>query len=414
MRIAFLTPSVGEAFGQEQVLHETVRLLESTGHSCHVLSENQLGPIPSYVQASLFPDLSLVNTLSSRQFVNDKHTPVMKRLNDFAPDLVHFVDLFDYRLLNDITEKYPSVLTAHSVSHTCPASHRLLKSNRSCDAQSGWGCMAKDFSEGCLSHFKSPLHKLHGIQNFLLKKEIVSRRMKKIIAISHYMKSVMVKDGYNPDQIEVIYNPVREQTGLKPKNIIPNLIVCAARLVPLKGVDHFIRALTHLKDTDFKAWIFGDGPERERLDLLTKKLGLEEKVVFKGKTPRAELQESIRNAQLLVQTNLGPEGFGLSVAESMLLGTPVVSYDIAALNELVVNNETGFLCTVGDEKTLAMKLKEILSDAHLRTDLSENGLKRAREIFSCQKFLTKTENVYLEAVGAATSTESKILSSSFA
>lgn len=412
MRIAFLTPTVGEAFGQEQVLHESVRLLESSGHSCLVVSENQLGPIPSYVKAVLCPDLSLVNSLSSRRFVLEKHAPVLEALKNFAPDIVHFVDVFDYRLVDAITEKYPSVLTAHSVSHTCPASHRLLKNNRSCTSPSGWGCLVKDFRESCLSHFKSPLHKLHGIQNFLLKKEISGRRFKKIIAISQYMKEVLVKDGFDPSRIEVIYNPVREQNCATP--VQKKMIVCAARLIPLKGVDHFLRALSHLKDTDFHALIFGDGPERERLEMLAKKLGLEEKVQFKGRIERAELIKAMKSARILVQTNLGPEGFGLSVAESMFLGTPVVSYNIPALNELVKDNETGFLCKIGDEKALAEKIQTLLKEDALREKFSEAGVKRARHLFSCEQFLLKTEMLYRTVLGLEISTESKILSSSFA
>ncbi len=402
MRICFLSPTLGEAFGQEQVLHDSIRLLESVGHTTFVIAEKKLGTIPSYVRAEFCPELSQIHSLSRPSFVREKQAEVLRLLESFQPDLVHFVDTFDYRLMDAIANRYPCVLTSHSVSTTCPASHRMTQNKEVCVKESGWDCLTQDLFQKCLSHFKSPLHKAHAVQNFLLKKEVVQRRFRKVIAISESMKKILLRDGFEPDKVSVIYNPVHA-TKFVPSEIKfpPKLILSASRLIPLKGVDHLIQAASKISQADFKLWIYGEGVDADKLKALVKSSNLSDKIEFKGKVTKSELAEAMNHATMLVQPNLGPEGFGMSVAEAMMNGCPVIAYDVPALNELVQPGQTGYLCPMGDINMLAKQIGDLLRNETERKSFSIQAKNYAFSHFSKETFLEKTESVYREILGTA-------------
>ncbi len=97
------------------------------------------------------------------------------------------------------------------------------------------------------------------------------------------------------------------------------------RLVPWKGGALAIRALSHLPG--WRLVFVGEGPDRERLDKLARKLGLRERVEFTGWLPRDVVLDRMRyGADVLLLPSLHDEG-GWVVAEAVTIGLPVVCLD---------------------------------------------------------------------------------------
>jgi glycosyltransferase involved in cell wall biosynthesis len=400
MRIVMISETVGDAFGQERVVRDSTRLLRAAGHEVFYLAAKKNGE-PEHDGIWLLPELFKIHTLYPWSKAVALHQRAFDYIESANPSLIHFIDQLDHRFMRALTRAYPTLLTAHTVAPTCPASGRLIHGDSICEEISGWKCLLHNKRYGCLKSFKSDLHRAHAIHNYVLKRRALDG-VKSVIAISRYVEKTLIADGWPEDRVRLIYNPVAHPRDVRPIPDAPrNLIVCAARLVPMKGIDFLLRALARIPSIEWTLWICGDGPSKESLINLAYELQIGKRVQFLGATPYEKTQSIMASARLVAQSNLGPEGFGLTVAEASALGVPVVGYDVPALNEIVVNGETGFLAKPRDVEGLAGYLKIVLTNPALARDFGEAGRKRVRSLFSPERHLSETLATYEHCVQLA-------------
>jgi glycosyltransferase involved in cell wall biosynthesis len=112
-----------------------------------------------------------------------------------------------------------------------------------------------------------------------------------------------------------------------------------------------------------------DGPQAETLDFAGAH------VIRTGYLPRADVLRLIADARALVMPSLA-EGFGLPVAEAMMLGTPVLTSDRGALAE--VAGEAGLTVEVTDTAALAAAMTRLAVDDELCEELRRRGTVQAR------------------------------------
>ena len=106
------------------------------------------------------------------------------------------------------------------------------------------------------------------------------------------------------------------------------------------------------------------------LNRLIKKSGLQNRVKLMGIT--SDVAKVLEKGDIFVLPS-AYEGFGLSLAEAMSMGLPVVGYkSCSAVNELIINGENGFLCEEGID-SLADILVKLIQDIKLRMRLGQNA-----------------------------------------
>jgi glycosyltransferase involved in cell wall biosynthesis len=160
-------------------------------------------------------------------------------------------------------------------------------------------------------------------------------------------------------------------------------LVYAGRLLAHKRVDVLLRAVGLLATrAETPAGplltVFGEGPDRERLEALAGELGLGPRVRFRGHVPTSEeVWAELGAARIAVQPS-DREGFGLFPLEAMAAGLPVVYCESSesAVGELVRSGVEG-VATEGDPEALAAALGALLADARRRDDLAEAARRRA-------------------------------------
>ncbi|MBM4317083.1 MAG: glycosyltransferase family 4 protein [Deltaproteobacteria bacterium] len=397
LRIAMISPTLGSAFGLEQVLMTSVKGLRDRGHEVFLIGEKAFDSLPKTEFPTLIPGLFSTPALLKPVQLKRVKQEFLKVLGTLNPDILHFLDQPHADLIDLATSLYSCVLTAHTVAPTCPASHRLANDSQVCDHKSGWSCLLQNKTFHCLNTFKTDLHRSHVLYEFESKRR-ATKKMKAIIAISRYVESKLLENGFSKSQVKLIYNPLPQWDFVERIEVKTPLLVSACRLVPLKGLEFAIRALKVIESLDWEYWILGEGPLSEPLKSLVKSLKLEHKIIFKGKTPREKTLEILNSATLLLQTNVGPEGFGLSVAEALSLGTPAIAFDTPALNEIIEHGKNGFLVKPKDIASLSQTIQALLQSPALRAELSRYGREKTLKTFSEHTFIDSTLQLYTQII----------------
>jgi len=118
-----------------------------------------------------------------------------------------------------------------------------------------------------------------------------------------------------------------------------------------------------------KGWLY------EEIFGEVRKLGLEDRVVFTGYMPEADLPSVLSGALAFVFPSLY-EGFGLPVLEAMACGIPVVCSNVSSLPE--VGGDAALLIDPLDVEALAGAMYQVISDEALRDKLVEGGMEQIR------------------------------------
>ena len=170
----------------------------------------------------------------------------------------------------------------------------------------------------------------------------------------------------------------------------PPLILAIGSLLPMKGFDVLLRALSTLQKEGppFECSIIGEGHERNNLELLIQNLSLSH-VYLAGPLPFSKVTYYLARATILVMpsqsSKQGIDGIPTVLIEAMASGVPVVSTCFAGIPDLVINEYSGLLAEPGDENDLARKIKWLLEDSRLRDRLRENAIRMIRSDYDMKK-----------------------------
>ena len=237
---------------------------------------------------------------------------------------------------------------------------------------------------GMLRALLRPISFLKTINPHLLR--YAASRAKKIITFSQFSRN-LVLDGLGKrweDRIDVIpggIDPSWFDVERKPSEK-PDLLFWG-RMEDEKGVPELLQALKTVakKIPSVKLTLAGEGNRLEEYKRQVRKLGLIPKVVMPGWQSTAAIQNLAATARLGVFPSR-IESFGLSVAEALGAGLPVIATRAGALPEVVEDGVTGTLVPPGDPEALAQAICTALEDTGKSNDMAERGRKIARQQFS--------------------------------
>lgn len=166
----------------------------------------------------------------------------------------------------------------------------------------------------------------------------------------------------------------------------PPHVVCVARLSPVKNIELLLEACAALtrRGLDLRCAIVGDGRERESLEALWRRLGLEGVVTFLGSRSQREVLSWWQRASVAVLTSTS-EGAPVSLMEAASCGVPAVATAVGGVPELVEDGVTGVLVRSGDANALASALERLLLDPGLAARLGRAAQRRAQDRFDVRR-----------------------------
>jgi glycosyltransferase involved in cell wall biosynthesis len=144
--------------------------------------------------------------------------------------------------------------------------------------------------------------------------------------------------------------------------------------------------------------VAGSGPLAASLRAQASRLGLDARVTFTGFVAEAEKVDHYRLGHVLVFPS-SMEGFGLSVAEAMSCGLPIVASNRGSLPELYVEGEGGFFCDATDRAAFAGRLLTLLSDPALGAKFGDANRERVDQRFRWDHCAAVTARIYDEVLG---------------
>lgn len=161
------------------------------------------------------------------------------------------------------------------------------------------------------------------------------------------------------------------------------LFCTVARLAEEKNLMFQLKGLRQLKDDlakkgkTYRHLMIGEGPERDKLMVKIRELGLSDNIILTGNIKNQEIRNYQAAADLFLFTSKS-ETQGIVLLEAMAQGNPVVAVDATGVRDIVRHGENGFL-TKEHEKEWAAHVCQILNDRVLWKHMQEEAVKTAED-----------------------------------
>lgn len=247
--------------------------------------------------------------------------------------------------------------------------------------------------------------------------EIVAHGVDRFLAITERAREHLLVAGVPAERIEVIpmgvdlarYTP--QAAARRADGPLQVLTVC--RLVPEKGVEDLVVAARLLADRgiDVTVTFAGSGPEGPRLAEMAAKLGVADRIVFRGSVPHEEIPALYAGADVFVLASAPRAGwqeqFGFAVVEAMASGLPVLAGDSGSLDEVV--GDPAQLVTPQYPDRLADALERLAADPERRAELGTANRASAERRYDRDRIAERIAAFYEAAlaVPSASSTPAK-------
>ena len=191
------------------------------------------------------------------------------------------------------------------------------------------------------------------------------------------------------DYLATVYNGIRPEEFHFRENP-GGYLLFFGRIHPEKGT---YEAIQIAKKAKMKLIISGLVQDEKYFEEKVKPLVDGEQIVYVGNSGPQRRDELLGKAYALLHPISFEEPFGLSVAEAMMCGTPVVAFNRGSMPELIVHEKTGFLVQNVEEAVAALPAVRNLNRSACRHHALEN--------FSIQKMIDGYEAVYREILTKA-------------
>ena len=241
---------------------------------------------------------------------------------------------------------------------------------------------------------------LHGTDVYLLGlnpsyKAIVEFSMENsdsLIAVSEFLKKETLEKFSITRPIAVIPNFVNpekyKRTGRGKEKIICHI----SNFRPLKRVADVVQIFGMIvKERDCRLYLVGEGPTKHPAQKLVEKLGLEEKVCFRGNV--GDVSKILGKSNLFLLPSQ-QESFGLAALEAMSSEVPVVATRVGGLPEVIRHGKDGYLAKVGDLDTMAEYCLKILTNEGLAKKMGREARMRVLEKFTTEKVVPRYVSLY--------------------
>ena len=176
-------------------------------------------------------------------------------------------------------------------------------------------------------------------------------------------------------------------------------------LEPRKAQHVFLEAATLLcsRFPEARFWLVGPAALRDKQDYADRVRAIADAPALRGRAILTGFQANvaawIAAMDVVAQSSVASESFGMSLAEALALGRPVVATNVGGMPEVVRDGRTGFIVRPNDATAFAEAIATLLTDPAARAQFGKDGASDARARFSPTVFQRSVAQVYEAVLG---------------
>ena len=235
-----------------------------------------------------------------------------------------------------------------------------------------------------------------------------AKRCHKLVCVADALTDQLVQTGVAPrEKFTTVYSGMkvepllaadelryatRARLGYSDEQLVVGKI---ARLFQLKGHDDLIAAAAQLcpRIPNLRFLLVGDGLLRAELEAKIAALGLTDRFQFTGLVPPVEIPGLIAATDMVVHCSLR-EGLARVLPQALIVGRPVVSYDIDGAREVVIPGNTGYLLPPRDIAELVRAIFELCASEAMRQSFAAAGRALCEPRFDHRHASLQLRNLY--------------------
>ena len=332
-----------------------------------------------------------VNVIRSPELFNS-HASMDVRVGEALssrPSVVHLHQVDRPELVDFMRARAPLVISAHAYT-ACPSGVYYFRPGHECTRAHGPGCIPNMLLRGC-AHTRNPseLPSRYARAGRGLK---ALQRADLAVAYSSSVNRHLAANGVTRRTIVPLFASMPARTG--SGHASRRRVVFAGRVVRPKGIDILIRAA---REVDGEFVICGDGWQSAAMRKLARRLGVADRVAFRGWLTAEELAEELAQASVVALPSLWPEPFGLVGIEAFSAGRPVVASATGGVFDWLEDGVSGILVPPGDVPALGRALNELLDDPERQRAMGAAGREAVASRFSRERHVAELVKAYRAA-----------------
>jgi len=387
MKLLYVHERFGALAGAEANAHITATELGLRGHTMGILhgprtGKNEAGWETTFPHRYELP-------------ADGGAAAVAAALREFSPDAIYVHKMADLKVIAALVESgRPLIRMVHDHDIYCMRSYKYNYFTRKICTRKAtpyciFPCLASVVrnSGGGLP--------LKWVSYSEKKREIaLNQRFDRMVVVTTYMRDELLNNGFDGRRIE-IHAPVPRagDPNLRSTFSDRNLIIYAGQIIRGKGVDVLLEALAQVK-SKFECIILGDGNHKVYCEDLSRKLGLADRVHFKGFIPQEELKDYYRECSVVALSSLWPEPIATIGLEVMRYALPVVAFDAGGIKDWLIDGQNGYLVPWMDRAEFASRIDELLQDKAKARRLGEAGLALVSERYDFPQYIVDLEEMF--------------------
>lgn len=226
------------------------------------------------------------------------------------------------------------------------------------------------------------------VTKFITGSENAGRAIREVLSLAEN-KWQKIYNGISARKLKESTEQVKHRLGVSDEDFLIGLV---ALFEERKGHEYLIRAIEKVSNPKVKLLLEGDGPLLEAMQILVKKLNLQDRVIFIG--DEENVFDFINALDLFVLPSIRNEDFPNVILEAMSLGKPVVATSIAGIPEQIVDGETGIVVAPKSVDALSVAIEKLAGDDALAKSMGEKAKMRFNEHFTVRNSLAHYQKLY--------------------
>ncbi|MCG8600190.1 MAG: glycosyltransferase family 4 protein [Verrucomicrobiales bacterium] len=386
MKLLYVHERFGALAGAEANAFITAEQLGKRGHEIGILHGPGTGKNEEGWR-EVFPNAYSIDA--------DSVASTNRAIEEFSPDAIYVHKMADLDVIEALVSSgRPLVRMVHDHDIYCMRSYKYnVFTRKICTRPATWYCPT--VCGACVVRNRDGGFPLQYVSYAEKKREIaLNREFDRMVVVTRYMRDELLRNGFHPERIE-IHAPVPRmgEEGLRSKFSERNLIIYAGQIIRGKGVDVLLESLARVKN-DFECIILGDGNHKEHCENLSKKLGLSDRVHFRGFVPQEELKSFYRDCSVVALSSLWPEPIATIGLEVMRYALPVVAFDAGGIKDWLEDGHNGYLVPWMDRDAFAGRIDELLEDKAKAREMGEKGFELVSERYDFDGYIGDLEKMF--------------------